>query len=194
MFFISTWKLYPEGFASCCHSVYLGAAGFQILTDTLSTSVLFVLCSVNQFYFINKDKFKSLKPTWGESSPSPQNQHMQPWHHCHLGLGCGMFVSVPGLYPQDTRAALPRNVSRPHRCPLGLALTVVRTPGRCCPGSVCLSPSWSVIMKIASCPSEHLSQFHKFFRWNSEAFLTRADILFLFSVVNETNCRWPVTR
>lgn len=144
MFFIHVETVSWKGLPQAVTLFMLGAAGFQILSlDTLSTSVLFVLCSVNQFYFINKDKFKSLKPTWGESSPSPQTNTRSLGHHCHLGLAVGCFVSVPGLYPRDTEQPSPK------RCPdltgvsPGLACPWWEPPGRCCPGGVCFSPSWA---------------------------------------------------
>lgn len=158
--------------------------------------LLYYLCSAQwtSFIFINKDKFKLLKPTWGESSPSPQT------NTCSLGT-IAIWDSLWDVC-QRPWALPPRYQSSPPPetcpdltgCPLGLACPWWEPPRQMLSWQCVFLSILSIIMKIISV---HLSISHtsRVLQVGFRSLLTRADrSCFSFSVVNETNCRWPVTR
>ena len=95
------------------------------------------------YIFINKDKFKSLKPSWGESQSLSPNRHTQPWHRCRLGLAVGCLSASLALPPRFQSSPPPETCPDPTGCPWVWRIHGEKPPGRCCPGSVWFSPSWA---------------------------------------------------
>ena len=136
------------------------------------------------FIFMNKDTFKSLKPTWGESQSLSPSRQAQP-----LGLAAGCLRPGSSPWTPGQPSAQPR---RQQRVPtsqgapwLGVPRAGAVLPVRFCPPS---ASWWGASLSVWASPAPVL-------RVEFRSLSTRADrSCFSFSIVSETNCRWPVTR
>lgn len=108
------------------------------------------------------------KPTHAALAPLPS------------GTRCGMFVSVPGLYPRDTRAALPqKRVQTSPGVPWGWRVRG-ENPQADAVLAVCVSLHLERHNEDRLCPSEHLSHFTGPSGGIQKPFNQSRQILFLF--------------